>query len=73
MEFKQTLKQRADEVECLLKQYMPQEEGAAGKTLSLIDLLIKKVPMYLLECDISEEAVRTSFEQLTESPYPPNN
>lgn len=53
--------------------YMPQEEGAAGKTLSLIDLLIKKVPMYLLECDISEEAVRTSFEQLTESPYPPNN
>ena len=27
MEFKQALKQRADEVECLLKKYMPPEEG----------------------------------------------
>lgn len=53
--------------------YVPQEAESASMTLSLIDLLIKKVPMYLLECDISEEAVRTSFEQLTELPYPQNN
>lgn len=50
--------------------YMPQTTKAADKTLSLIDLLIKKVPMYLLECDMSEDAVRTSFEQLTGLSYP---
>lgn len=27
MEFKQTLKQRANQVESLLKEYMPSEEG----------------------------------------------
>lgn len=55
----------------LLKQiYMPQNEEAATQTLSLIDLLIKKVPLYLLECDMSEDAVRCSFEQLTGLSYP---
>jgi len=51
--------------------YMPQNEESAQQTLFLIDLLIKKVPLYLLECDMSEEAVRCSFEQLTGLPYPP--
>ena len=58
----------------LLKQiYMPTDSESALKTLSLIDLLIKRVPLYLLECDMSEDAVRCSFEQLTQLPYKPNS
>lgn len=44
------------------------EEGAA-KTLELADRLISSVPAYLLECDISEEAVRVAFEGLTGRNY----
>lgn len=54
----------------LMKQiYIPQDETSAAQTLALIDLLIKKVPLYLLECDMSEDAVRCSFEELTGLSY----
>ena len=54
----------------LMKQiYIPQDEVSATQTLALIDLLIKKVPLYLLECDMSEDAVRCSFEELTGLSY----
>ncbi len=54
----------------LMKQiYIPQNECSATQTLALIDLLIKKVPLYLLECDMSEDAVRCSFEELTGLSY----
>lgn len=54
----------------LLKQiYLPQEEGMAGETLRLLDRLLDIVPVYQLECDRSEEAVRCSFEAMTELPY----
>ena len=36
----------------------------ARKTMELLDVVFCKVPMYLLECDISEEAVRCSFNAL---------
>jgi hypothetical protein len=35
------------------------------KTIALVDKLLEKVPVYLLECDISKVAVKTSFEGLT--------
>ena len=41
----------------------------AGKTLELLDVLIKKVPVYILNCDISEHAVRTSYEAMTGEKY----
>lgn len=55
----------------LFKQvYIPSDSLAAGLTLELVDSLLKKVPVYLLTCDISEEAVQGSFEALTGLQYP---
>lgn len=60
-----------DCVMLLFKQvYMPQDSIAVGQTLELLDLLVKNVPFYLLTCDISEGAVRCSFEALTGLSYP---
>lgn len=42
---------------------------AAGKTLELLDVLLKKVPVYILSCDISEQAVKTSYEAITGEEY----
>lgn len=47
----------------LLRQvYYPSSAEAAGKTLELLDLVLREVPLYVLQCDVSEEAVRCSFE-----------
>ena len=43
---------------------IPSEEGAAARTLELADTLIQTVPAWLLCCDISDEAVRCSFESM---------
>ncbi len=43
----------------------PTDEENATKSLELFDKLVQRVPAYLLKCDISETAVKTSFEQLT--------
>lgn len=50
--------------------FIPSEPLAAGLTLELIDSLLKVVPLYLLTCDMSEDAVRCSFEGLTGLTYP---
>lgn len=50
--------------------YIPDDSLTAGLTLELLDKLIKSVPLYLLQCDMSEDAVRCSFETLTNLPYP---
>lgn len=50
--------------------YMPEDSAAAGLTLELLDTLVKNVPFYLLTCDMSEDAVRCSFEALTGLSYP---
>lgn len=49
--------------------YMPYDTEAVVKTLELLDALLKCFPVYVLECDISEEAVKTSFEALTGEKY----
>lgn len=55
----------------LFKQvYLPADTLAAGLTLELVDTLLKKVPLYSLTCDMSEDAVKCSFEALTGLSYP---
>lgn len=44
--------------------YIPKNSEAMLKTLELMDALAKTVPFYLLECDISDDAARTSFEAM---------
>lgn len=48
---------------------LPSDEEKATATLELADELIQNVPAYLLRCDISETAVKTSFETLTGMAY----
>ncbi len=45
--------------------YMPQNATALSNTLALIGKMIETVPVYMLECDISQEAFETSFNQMT--------
>ena len=49
--------------------YIPNDSLTAGLTLELLDALLQTVPLYLLQCDMSEDAVRCSFEALTDLPY----
>ena len=49
--------------------YLPENPEATLKTLDLLDELVRNVPLYVLECDMSEEAVKTSFEMLTGEKY----
>ena len=44
---------------------LPTEEEGVIATLNLVDKLISSTPAFLLQCDISEEAVQLSFEALT--------
>lgn len=48
---------------------LPEEEGQVSATLDLADKLIRLVPAYLLQCDISQEAVKTCFEEMTGKIY----
>ncbi len=57
----------------LLQQlHIPRDAEAAGKTLELFDELMHGVPLYVLKCDISEEAFKCSFEALTGLSYERN-
>ena len=61
----------SDCLSLLFKQvYLPADTLAAGLTIELVDMLIKKVPQYVLTCDKAEVAVRCSFEALTGLSYP---
>ena len=55
--------------EIIAQIYMPFEPMASVKTLEMLDTLLKSVPLYVLYCDISEEAFKTSFEALTGEKY----
>ncbi len=44
---------------------IPTEEEAAEKALELCDSFVLSVPAYVLQCDISKTAVKTSFEAMT--------
>jgi hypothetical protein len=45
------------------------EEESVVATLEMLDKMVENVPAYLLKCDISEEAVKTSFDVLTGLSY----
>ncbi len=58
--------ENGDAIKNLMTQvYLPHRAEALSKTLSLLGTLIENTPVYLLECDISDEAFKTSFEVLT--------
>ncbi len=44
--------------------YMPSGELPLSQTLSLMGKVIENVPIYMLECDISETAFKTSYNKL---------
>lgn len=66
---KENMIQRLEPSQCLerlMKQvYLPEDRHAAGRTLELLDGMVRHVPVYLLYCNISEDAVRYSFEEMT--------
>lgn len=47
--------------------YFTTESQKAGKTLELFNELLKRVPVYELTCNISQEAAEYSFRNLTEA------
>lgn len=49
--------------------YFPPDAGAAVLTLDLLDAMLARVSVYELACDMSEDAVRASFEGLTGLEY----
>ena len=49
--------------------FIPEDEANATRTLELADKLVREVPCYLLKCNVSEEAVQTSFVALTGKLY----
>lgn len=44
---------------------LPENEEDVVSTLDMADKLVTLVPCYLLQCDISKEAVKASFEMMT--------
>ncbi len=48
---------------------LPSDEANAAKTLEIADELVRRIPAYVLSCDISEEAVKTSYEALANKNY----
>ena len=49
--------------------YMPKNSESLAKTLELIDLMLSRIPVYRLGCDISEQSVKVAFEGLTKEEY----
>lgn len=45
--------------------YVPQDPDALINTLNIIDRLLSLIPIYILKCDISRDAVKSSFEAIT--------
>lgn len=56
--------------ELLMRQlYLPSSPQAAVRTLELADEITKRIPLWVLECDMSKEAVGLSFEAMTGLDY----
>lgn len=61
----------AELVETLLSQvYLPHDPTALQRTLDLVDAISRRVPLFVLECTVSEDAVRAAFPAMTGLPYP---
>ncbi len=55
-----------DAISHLMRQvYLPKNADSLSKTLELLGTMIDNTPVYLLECDISEQAFKTSFNEMT--------
>lgn len=52
--------------ELLRQVYLPINRTSLKQTLELFDSLVKSVPIYLLECNISQEAVMTAYNAIIE-------
>lgn len=62
--------QPSEAVPFLLRQTMfPSRPENTDLMTELLDKFLRSVPIYHLECDISENAVRTSFEAMTKEKY----
>ena len=48
---------------------VPSQNDALDRMVYLLDGFVKNTPIYELACDMSEEAVKTSFETLTGEEY----
>ena len=55
--------------EALRQAYLPRDAHAAGLALELLDGLLARVALFRLSCDVSEDAVRCSFEALAGLSY----
>ena len=60
------LSQSAAAKRVLTQTIFPKEETLAARTLELLNELITRTPAYLLKCNVSEEAFKTSYKALTE-------
>jgi len=49
--------------------YLPRDPASVGKTMTLMDTVLKNVPVISLYCDISENAVKCGFEKLCSADY----
>ena len=49
--------------------YMPNDEEMMRRTLELISVMMDKVRFYMVYCNISEDAVKTVFEKITDESY----
>lgn len=57
--------EKSDAVNHLMRQvYMPHNPISLSKTLSLLGDLIETVPVYMLECDISNQAFKTAYDAM---------
>lgn len=60
-----------EQLTALLQQvYRPGAANALEQTLTLADRVFRSVPLYVLSCTPTENAVRTAFPALTGEPYP---
>ena len=49
--------------------YLPRDAETLKLTLELFNKLIARIPVYLLECDISQEAVMTAYNAIVENEW----
>ncbi len=59
------LKPQEVNAKLFLQILIPYDEEEAAATLELADKIVTEIPSYLLQCDISTEALKTSFEAMT--------
>lgn len=49
--------------------YLTSDQFEASRAMDLLDAILRYVPIYMLSCDMSEDAVRASFEGMTGECY----